>query len=195
MTTQQNLHILSFAGSLRKSSFNKAILEQAKTLVPDNVTLEIFDLANIPLYNEDVEEAGMPEAVVELAERLKQADALLISTPEYNYSISGVLKNAIDWLSVVEGDPLKGKPVAIMGVSAGGFGTVRAQYHLRQIMVYLDMYPINKPEVMISSAYSKFDETLTLVDEKSIALIQELLVNLSVWAKRLKTDSLQPTLN
>ncbi len=175
--------ILGIAGSLRKASFNRAALRAAQQLVPDGVNLEIFDLAGIPPFNQD-EEANPPERVTQLKARIRAADAILLVTPEYNYSIPGVLKNAIDWASRPYGDSAwEGKPVALMGASVGAMGSSRAQYHLRQVFVFLNMYPLNRPEVMISNASQQFDETGNLKDEDTKAHIHNLLVALVAWAK------------
>jgi chromate reductase len=177
------LTILGIAGSLRKSSFNRAALRAAQQLVPDGVRLEIFDLDGIPPFNQD-EEAHPPERVVLLKQRIRAADAILILTPEYNYSIPGVLKNAIDWASRPYGDSAwEGKPVALMGASVGAQGTSRAQYHLRQVFVFLNMYPLNRPEVMITNAAQRFDEKGNLTDEETKVHIQKLLAALVAWVK------------
>jgi chromate reductase len=132
--------------------------------------------------------------VVELKRRIREADAILFSTPEYNYSVPGVLKNAIDWASRPYGDSAwEGKPVAIMGASGGILGTARAQYHLRQMFVFLDMHPINRPEVMIGNAGQRFDEQGNLVDATSRELIRQLLENLIDWTDRLQTHAAEPT--
>ena len=130
-----SLRVLGFAGSLRKSSYNRALLEAALSLLPEGMSLEITDLGEVPLFNEDVEAQGIPQPVRSLTQKIGTADALLIATPEYNYSIPGVLKNTIDWLSRKPDFPLNGKPTAIMGASMGMAGTARAQYHLRQVGV------------------------------------------------------------
>ncbi len=175
--------ILGIAGSLRKASFNRAALRAAQQLVPDGVNLEIFDLAGIPPFNQD-EEANPPERVTQLKARIRAADAILLVTPEYNYSIPGVLKNAIDWASRPYGDSAwEGKPVALMGASVGAMGSSRAQYHLRQVFVFLNMYPLNRPEVMITNAAQRFDEKGNLKDEEAKAHIRGLLVALVAWAK------------
>ena len=176
------IKILGFAGSLRKGSFNRALLRNAGRLVPNNSTLEIFELDGIPLFNQDVEKE-MPEKVREFKSKIREADAVLISTPEYNYSVPGVLKNAIDTASRPYGDnPFDGKPVAIMSASIGILGGARAQYHLRQIFVFLNMYPINRPEVMVNFAADKFDSNGNLLDETSKKMIGELIQNLVDWA-------------
>lgn len=175
--------ILGIAGSLRKASFNRAALRAAQQLMPEGVTLEIFDLDGIPPFNQD-DEAHPPKRVVQLKQRVRAADAILFVTPEYNYSIPGVLKNAIDWASRPYGDcSWEGKPAAIMGASVGPLGTSRAQYHLRQVFVFLNMYPLNRPEVMIANASQRFDEKGNLTDEDTKAHIQKLLVALVAWAK------------
>jgi chromate reductase, NAD(P)H dehydrogenase (quinone) len=179
------VRILGIPGSLRKASFNRAALRAAQQLVPADATLEIFDLDGIPPFSED-DERSLPPRVVDLKARIREADAILIATPEYNYSVPGVLKNAIDWASRPYGDNAwDGKPVALMGASPGTLGTARAQYHLRQTLVFLDMHPINRPEVMISNAAQRFDEHGRLVDEKSRKLIGQLLAALVAWTRRL----------
>jgi chromate reductase, NAD(P)H dehydrogenase (quinone) len=178
--------IFGIAGSLRHESYNRAALRAAAKLVPDGVTLEIFDdLASIPAFDQD-EQSNPPASVVELKKRVKAADAVLFVTPEYNYSISGVLKNAIDWASRPYGDSAwDGKPAAIISASTGALGGVRAQYHLRQICVFLDMFPINKPEVMIGDAAKRFDSQGNLTDENLTKLIRQLLQNLVDWTRRI----------
>ena len=172
------VRILGIAGSLRKDSYNRAALRNAQKLLPDGAALEIFELDGIPAYNQD-EEQNPPRRVVELKERIRAADAILIATPEYNYSVPGVLKNAIDWASRPYGDSAwNGKPVAILGASVGLFGSARAQYHLRQMFIFLNMYAVNQPEVMIGSAQHRFDEHGNLTDEQSKKLLRQLLRNL-----------------
>lgn len=184
----RTIRILGIPGSLRRASFNRAALQAAEERVPEGAALEIFDLIGIPPFNED-EEAALPTRVVELKASIRQADAILIATPEYNYSIPGVLKNAIDWASRPYGDNAwNRRPVAIMGASIGATGSARAQYHLRQTFVYLDMYPLNKPEIMISSAAQRFDERGHLVDEALGKRIEHLLVALVAWTRRLEND-------
>src|SRR5439155_19505391 len=145
------------AGHPRKGLFNAAVLRAARRDGAAHIAAETFDLHGIPLYDGDVEAQGLPAAVKRFRERIAAADALLIVTPEYNYSMAGVLKNAIDWASRPPDQPFRGKPVALAGASMGGFGTARAQYHLRQTCVFLDMVPLNKPEVFVSAAHQKVD--------------------------------------
>lgn len=181
------IKILGFAGSLRKASYNKAILRAAKDLAPAGSGIEIFDLEGIPPYNQDLDD-HMPAKVKEFKEKIRKADAILIATPEYNYSMPGVLKNAIDWASRPPGDnSFAGKPVAIMSASIGMLGGARAQYHLRQTFVYIDMYPVNRPEVMVPFAADKIDEQGNVTDAKTREKIEELVENLVSWTKRLKS--------
>lgn len=181
-----SVKILGIAGSLRKGSYNRAALRAAQKLVPNNARLEIFELDGIPPFNQDLE-MQPPQAVSELKNKVRSADAILFVTPEYNYSVSGVLKNAIDWGSRPYGDSAwEGKPAAIMGASIGMMGTVRAQYHLRQMFVFLNMYALNRPEVMIPRAADKFDAQGNLIDNDTRERIRELLSALVAWAIRLK---------
>jgi chromate reductase len=180
------LKILAIAGSLRQGSYNKLALKAAVELKPADMDIEIFDIGAIPPYDEDVRAKGFPPVVQELRDKIRAADALLMSTPEYNYSVSGVLKNAIDWASRPPDQPFDGKPLAILGASGGRLGTARAQYHLRQIVVFLNMYPINRPEVMIAAANQAFDASGRLTDEGARKLIAELLVNLATWTRQLQ---------
>jgi chromate reductase, NAD(P)H dehydrogenase (quinone) len=186
MNDAKTLKVLGISGSLRKSSYNTAALRVAQTLAPDGVRIEILDLAPLPLYNEDVKAQGFPPVVQELRDKIKAADALLFATPEYNYSMSGVLKNAIDWASRPPDQPFNEKPVAIMGASPSALGTGRAQYHLRQSCVFLNMHVLNKPEVMIAAAQTRFNDKGELTDEATRGLIRDLVVNLAAWTRRLE---------
>lgn len=180
------IRILGIAGSLRRESYNRAALRAAVALAPEGAVVEEFELDGIPVYNQD-EEGNPPAKVVELKRRIREADAVLFVTPEYNYSVSGVLKNAIDWASRPYGDSAwTGKPAAVMGASVGTLGTARAQYHLRQIMVYLNMFPLNQPEVMIASAASRFDAAGNLTDDTTKEFIRQMLVSLVAWVRRLQ---------
>jgi chromate reductase len=180
--------ILGFAGSLRKGSYNKGLLRAAATLVPNGAELEIFDIEGIPPFNQDYEKQP-PEKVKEFKAKIRAADALLIAAPEYNYSVSGVLKNAIDWASRPHDDnAFEDKPVAIMSASTGMLGGARVQYHLRQVFVTLDMHALNWPEVMVSQAKNKFDENGNLKDEETKKRIAELLESLVDWTRRLKKE-------
>ncbi len=181
--------ILGFAGSLRKDSYNKSLLRAALELVPEGVEIEIFDLEGIQPFNQDLENQPV-EKVKEFKAKIRAVDAILIATPEYNYSVPGVLKNAIDCASRPYGDnPFEHKPVAIMGASPGMIGTARAQYHLRQCFVFLSCFALNQPEVMVSFAHDKIDKNGKVTDQKTRELIRELLENLVAWTKRLSPST------
>jgi chromate reductase len=169
------MRVLGIAGSLRRGSHNRAALCAAGELAPEGMEIVPFDLAGIPLYDEDVREKGFPPAVEALRAAIRDADALLLATPEYNYSIPGVLKNAIDWASRPPDQPFEAKPIAILGASPGTFGTARAQYHLRQVFVFLDGRVLNRPEVMIARAHEKFDAQGRLSDEPTRRFVRDLL--------------------
>ena len=179
------VRILGIAGSLRRESYNRAALRAATQLVPEDATIDIFEIDGIPGFNQD-EEQNPPAKIVELKRRIREADAILIVTPEYNYSIPGVLKNAIDWASRPYNDNAwDGKPAAIMGASIGTIGTARAQYHLRQMFVFLNVFPINQPEVMIANASERFDAEGKLTHEATREFIRQLLQNLVEWTTRI----------
>ncbi len=171
----KSVSIIGFTGSLRHNSYNKAALRAAIELLPDNASLEIVDIAEIPFFNEDLEIEGTPQSVVDFKKKLAAADAIVISTPEYNYSIPPVLKNALDWASRGTDLPLNGKPLAIMSASPSMFGGARVQYHLRQVCVGLNLLPLNKPEVFITKANLKFDLDGKLINDKSRNSISKLL--------------------
>ena len=187
--SENNVQIAAFAGSIRAGSFNRHLLRIAETHLPINATMEILDLSEIPMFNADVEKAGFPSEVIHFRSKLRDADAILIATPEYNISIPGVLKNAIDWASRGENGlpgPLNLKPVAIMG-AGGRTATARAQSHLRQITNHLNMYTINKPEVIISMVPNQpFDAAGNLNDPAAHQLIAELLRNLVTFTQKIK---------
>lgn len=181
-----DIKILGIAGSLRKGSFNRMLLNNAKELLPAGTTLEIFELNGIPVFSED-DEKNPPARVTELKQKIRAADAVLFATPEYNYSIPGGLKNAIDWASRPYGDSAwTGKPAAIMGASVGRFGSGRAQYHLRQVCVFLQVEVLNSPEVMVGSAHEHFDAQGKLTHESSRAAIKELIEGLAARVRLLR---------
>jgi chromate reductase, NAD(P)H dehydrogenase (quinone) len=187
-STGSAVKILGIVGSLRKGSFNKALMRLAQELVPDGAQLEVFDLEGMPLFNQDLE-TQPPEKIKEFKTSIRAADAILIATPEYNYSIPGVLKNAIDCASRPNSDnAFDGKPVALLGASIGMLGTARAQYHLRQSFVFLNMFPINRPEVMVAFADRKVDQNGNLTDETTRKLVRQLLENLIAWTRKLTTQ-------
>ena len=179
------VRILGIVGSLRRDSYNRATLRAAIELAPEGASIETFEIDGLPGFNQD-EEQNPPAKVVQLKQRVREADAILFVTPEYNYSVPGVLKNAIDWASRPYGDSAwNGKPAAIMGASVGAIGTARAQYHLRQMMVFLNMFPVNQPEVMIANASDRFDAQGNLTDEAAKGFIRQLLQNLVDWTRRI----------
>ena len=180
------IRILGISGSLRRNSYNRGALRAAQELVPEGATIDAFDISTIPLYNEDVKEQGFPAPVDDFRKQIAQSDALLIVTPEYNYSVPGVLKNAIDWASRPPSQPFDGKPIAIMGASPGALGTARAQYHLRQVFIFLNGHILNKPEVMIASAGKRFDAQGNLTDADTREYVRKLVAALVEWAKKLK---------
>ena len=182
----KGLRVLGISGSLRQQSLNSMALRAAQELAPAGMSIEIFDIAPIPLYNEDLKQQGFPPPVEALREKIRAADALLIVSPEYNYSIPGVLKNAIDWASRPPEQPFLDKPIAIMGASPGMIGTARMQYHLRQCFVFLNARLLSQPEVMIGQANTRFDAAGKLTDETTAALITKLLTELAAWTERLR---------
>jgi len=178
------MKILGVGGTLRKGSFSKALLLEAQKLAPEGVVIEITETEDFPLYNPDI---PLPDNVQKFKKDIEEADAILFSTAEYNYSIPGSLKNAIDWASRPYGDnSWEGKPAAIMSESIGMLGGVKAQYHLRQMMLFIDIHPLNKPEVIVANAAEKFDKQGNLTDEHTKEKIKELLEALVEWTKKLK---------
>ncbi len=178
----EKIRVLGISGSLRLKSHNTALLESAKVLSPENMEIEIFSLKDIPLYNEDVEKEGLPESVKMFKDKIASSDSMLIASPEYNYSFTGVLKNAIDWASRPASDsPLKKKPYAIMGVSGGNSGTIRSQLHFRQVAFHNDMAAMNKPEVYVTNGRSKFNENNELTDELTILHLTKFLKSFYEW--------------
>lgn len=177
------IKILGIVGSLRKGSYNRFALKAAQELVPDGAVLNLIELHGIPVFDQD-NEMTLPASVLEFKRRILDADAILFATPEYNYSLPGGLKNAIDWASRPYGESAwLGKPAAVMGASTGSLGTARAQYHLRQILVTLDMPVVNQPEVMIGNAAQRFDQNGRLTDAPTRQHIQKLLGALVQLAK------------
>ena len=182
----KQIRILGISGSLRRESYNSAALRAAVGLAPEGAVIETFEIDGIPGFNQD-EEGNPPAKVAELKRRVREADAILFVTPEYNYSVPGVLKNAIDWASRPYGDSAwDGKPAAIMGASIGAIGTARAQYHLRQMFVFLNVFAVNQPEVMIGNASQRFDEQGNLTDEKTKDLMRQLLQKLVELTQRIR---------
>jgi chromate reductase, NAD(P)H dehydrogenase (quinone) len=179
--------VLGIAGSLRQGSYNRALLRSAQSLVPDGMTLRVFELHGIPFYDADVEKQGNPDPVNALKRQIREADGVLIATPEYQHSLPGVLKNALDWASRPTKDPaLKGKPVAMIGATTGRYGTARAQAELRKVLAYNDAVVINRPEVLVANAAQTFDDAGQLADETARELLRQLLETLGWWARLLR---------
>lgn len=185
------LHVLGIAGSLRAKSFNRGLLNAAQELAPEGMLIDICDISSLPFYDGDVEAAGDPESVAAFKSAIRTTDALLIATPEYNYGISGVLKNAIDWASRPPGkSPLMEKPAAIMGATPGTGGTARAQLQLRQTLAATRVHVMTNPEIFVSGAYEKFDENGRLTDEATSTYISKLLISLGEWVNRISRNKL-----
>lgn len=190
-TSESNprIKVLGISGSGRKGSCNTALLRAVKELAPENVLLEIHDISNLPLYNQDLDR-NIPLSVKEFKRKIRETDAILFASPEHNYTITAVLKNAIEWGNRPPGDASwDGKPAAIMSASSGARGGARAQLHLRQIMVDLNMHPINRPLLLVANEEDKFDENLKLTDLQIRETLRDLIVRLVEW-----TIKLQPNL-
>jgi len=178
--------ILGFAGSLRRASYNRGLIRAASELAPTGIVVDIFDLAGIPLYNQDVEDAGEPPSVVALKRAIAEADALLVATPEYNHGVPGVLKNAIDWASRPRiTSPLRDKAVAVVGASPGQGSTARAQAQLRDAFVFTGACVMPQPELLIAAAASHFDDDGNLTDPAMRASLLELVEALRSWTLRI----------
>ena len=188
-TTTGHLVVCGIAGSLRRGSYNRALLRAAQELAPPDVEIRIFDrMAEIPLYNHDVEAEGVPEPVQALKRAIGEADALLFATPEYNHGVPGVLKNAIDWASrPARASVLSGKPAAILGASTGITGTARAQSQLREAFVFTNTPALLQPEILVYRAKEKFDEEGRLTDDKTREFVGKLLHALADWSRQLIT--------
>jgi chromate reductase, NAD(P)H dehydrogenase (quinone) len=178
------MKILGITGSLRKASFNTKLLHALKGLAPGTQDMEVADLHDIPLYDGDEEDkTGKPEAVKALDAQIRAAQGVIISSPEYNFSPPGVLKNALDWLSR-QGSPLRHKPVGIMGASTGPVGTARAQYHLRQMLQGHEAIVMPKPEVFVRNAETAFKDG-NLADAETRKVISDWLVAYAKWVEKL----------
>lgn len=188
MAIPTNLSFVTLLGSLRRNSYNAAIAQSLPELAPDDVSITpLGSIGDFPHYNQDLQDEGFPPTVVDMAKQIQAADGVIIVTPEYNYSIPGVLKNAIDWLSRVTPQPFSKKPVAIQTASPGLIGGARAQYHLRQSLVFLDAYVLNKPEAMISQVPNKVDPlTLSLTDASTREFLSRQISALAELARTIK---------
>jgi len=172
------IQLVGISGSLRKGSYNTMLLNAAAQLLPTDVSMEIISIEDIPLYNADLDlptAKQRPEAVEHFRKMLTDADGILISSPEYNYSIPGGLKNAIDWASRGEDSPLLHKPVAVIGATTGLWGTARMQLAFHNVFLFLDMKPVYKPEVLVAQAEKKFDKNGNLIDEMAKKLLKQKL--------------------
>lgn len=180
---KKDIHFIGISGSLRKESFNTYLLKNLEKLLPVDVSLEIISFEDLPLYNADLDipsSKERPVAVTFFRNKLAEADALVIVSPEYNYSIPGGLKNAIDWASRGEDSPLLKKPVSVMGATPGMWGTVRMQQAFHSVFLFLNMKPVYKPEVLVAKAEEKFDAAGNLTDEQAKDIIRKNLENLKL---------------
>ncbi len=183
-TASRPFTVLGISGSLRKQSTNTMALRNAQKLAPEDMRLEIADISDIPLYNADLHALGEPPSVTALKRQIREADAVLIASPEYNFSIPAVLKNVLDWVSRPPDPPFNEKPVAIMGAAPGPVGTARAQYHLRQVLVFMNTFTLNKPEVFINHSAQKFNAEGELTDQQTAQFIRDQLLALQKLAQR-----------
>jgi chromate reductase, NAD(P)H dehydrogenase (quinone) len=179
------IKLVAFCGSLRKASFNRIALHAFAERLPAGATVETIEIGDWPLYNADIQAQGFPAPVQAANQKVMAADGVVFASPEYNYSVSGVLKNAIDWLSRFTPQPFAGKPMAVFGASGGPLGTARSQYHLRQMMIFLDGRFVNKPEVMIGAAPSKFVDG-KFTDETGSKLLTDLGASLVLAIRQAK---------
>jgi len=182
---KQDIQILAFAGSLRKGSYNKAILRAAKEIAPESMHITIFDLQGIPLFNADAEAHGDPERVADFKKAIREADGLLIATPEYNHGVPAVTKNAVDWASrPAKNAPLNEKPVGILGASPGMTGSARGQSQLRQAFEFTNSSCMPQPEILVFRAHQKFDDEGNLTDEKTREYLGKYLDALRDWVDK-----------
>jgi chromate reductase, NAD(P)H dehydrogenase (quinone) len=189
MANQPPIKLLGISGSLRKQSYNSGALRAVSSLLPDDVTFGVAELADVPFYNADIEQTGLPDAVKELRARVANADGLIFAVPEYNFSLSGVLKNALEWLSRPPNPPVNGKPCAVFGASVSPLGTARGQFHFRHVCVSLNMVPVNVPHVDITNAKTKFDAESRLTDQPSLDALRQLLQELKTLTLRLRAGA------
>lgn len=186
MTATPVIKILGFAGSLRRASFNRALLRAAQAQAPEGMAIEVFDLAVVPLYNGDVEAEGDPDGVAAFKQAIRDADGVLMVTPEYNHGVTGVMKNAIDWASrPPQSAPLAHKPVGLIGASPGMTGSARGQSQLRQAFEFTNSYCMPQPELLVFRAHEKFDADGRLIDETTAAYLRRYLEAFLEWTRRL----------
>jgi chromate reductase, NAD(P)H dehydrogenase (quinone) len=177
------IKLVAFCGSLRKASFNRLALHAFIERLPAGVSVETIEIGDWPLYNADIQAQGFPAPVQAAQQKTLAADGIVFASPEYNYSVSGALKNTIDWLSRMTPQPFAGKPMAVFGASGGPLGTARSQYHLRQMMIFLDGRFVNKPEVMIGAAQTKFADG-KFTDEAGAKLLADLGASLALAVRQ-----------
>lgn len=180
------MNLLGICGSLRASSFNRMALELARASLPEGVTMTVADLRAIPMYDGDLQAAGMPAEVLALAASIRKADGIVIATPEYNFSIPGMLKNAIDWASRVDNQPFAGKPAAILSASTGPVGGARVQYDLRKVLLFVNAMTMAKPEVFIGMAATKFDESGSCTDDATRKFVAAQMTAMKTWVERVQ---------
>ena len=182
---EEPARVVAFAGSLRRRSFNRALIEAAREIAPPGLTIESAEIGGLPFYDADLEAQGDPPAVSGFKTALASADGILIATPEYNDGIPGVLANALDWGSRLPGrSPLAGKPVMVMGASPSQVGTARAQLHLRQVLSHVQARVLPPPELLVARAHERFDAELRLTDESTRRLLADLLRRFTLWIAR-----------
>jgi chromate reductase len=181
------IHIVGFTGSIRKGSFNRATLETARELLPSDVELEIISIGDLPLFNQDLE-TNLPEPVVQFREKIRNADGLLISSPEHNHSMPAALKNALDWSSRPVNNPImRGKPTAVMAGGANT-GAVRAMEHVRQVLLHLEVNLVNKPEVLFFNIWNLVNEEGKITDPTTLQFMNTMLQNLVALIRQTKAD-------
>lgn len=183
---EKKYRVIAICGSLRKKSYNRALVQYCIDFGPEQFDTEYFDIGTLPLYNQDTEDQGFPEVVLALRKQVREADALIVACPEYNMSVSGVLKNAIDWVSRKDNDgfPFSKKPVMIIGATPGQLGTARAQKELRSILSGLNTYPMNKPELFVTDAENKINNQI--LDTKVTSVLDKMLGNFIGWIQTIK---------
>lgn len=186
MSASSSIKLLGVSGSLRAQSYNSGALAVVGSVLPEGMTFDVASLADLPFYSADVEQRGFPTAVESFRRKVAAADALIFAVPEYNFSVPGVLKNALEWLSRPPDSPTNGKPCAVFGASVSPLGTARGQFHFRHICVSLNMIPVNAPHVDITNAKTKFDAQGRLTDQASVDLIRQLVGELRNLTVRLR---------
>lgn len=186
MSAATSIKLLGVSGSLRKQSYNSGALRAIPAILPDGMTFEIADISDLPFYNNDVEQTGFPDAVKNFRTKVAAADALIFAVPEYNFSLPGVLKNALEWLSRPPNPPVNAKPCAVLGASISPLGTARGQFHFRHVAVSLNLIMVNVPHVDITSAKTKFDAQSQLTDQASVDSVKQLLGELKAMTLRLR---------